>query len=88
MAYLGSSAKSATVSRETHKTLLGHVNGNITTHYSAIELDELLKVVQKIDNRDLDQTWTLTEVRITETEFATLIPLDRHSTELIYEEKA
>jgi len=29
--------------------LLGHKNGDITTHYSAAELRELIEAVQKID---------------------------------------
>lgn len=33
---------------ETRKVLLGHVNGDITTHYSAAELRELINAVEKI----------------------------------------
>jgi len=31
------------------RVLLGHKNGDITTHYSAAELRELIEAVQKID---------------------------------------
>jgi hypothetical protein len=37
------------VPEETRKVLLGHKNGDITTHYSAAELRELIEGVQKID---------------------------------------
>jgi hypothetical protein len=39
----------AGVSEETRKVLLGHKNGDITTHYSAAELAELITAVNKID---------------------------------------
>jgi len=39
----------AGVSEKTSKVLLGHKNGDITTHYSAAELAELIKAVNKID---------------------------------------
>lgn len=34
---------------ETRKVLLGHKNGEITTHYSAPEIAELINPVNKID---------------------------------------
>ncbi len=37
------------VSEETRKVLLGHRNGDITTHYSAAELAELITAVNEID---------------------------------------
>jgi hypothetical protein len=37
------------VSEETRKVLLAHKNGDITTHYSAAEVRELLEAVQRID---------------------------------------
>jgi len=37
------------VSEETRKVLLGHKNGDITTHYSAAELADLITAVNKID---------------------------------------
>lgn len=39
----GRRLRSAGVSLETRKVLLGHTNGDITSHYSAPEIDELLK---------------------------------------------
>ena len=33
---------------ETRKVLLGHRNGDITTHYSAPELEELLDAVNRV----------------------------------------
>ena len=58
----GRRLRSAGVPRETCKVLLGHANGDITTHYSAAELEELLEAVNKIDNRNIGQTPTLTIV--------------------------
>ena len=43
------------VSLEAQKALLGHANGDITTHYSAAGLHELLSAVEKITNRDFAQ---------------------------------
>jgi len=37
------------VPEETRKVLLGHKNGDITTHYSAAELRDLIEAVQNID---------------------------------------
>ena len=48
---------------ETRKALLGHANGDITTHYSAAELNELLNAAEKIVNRGIAQAPTLTVVR-------------------------
>jgi integrase len=36
------------VSHETRQVLLGHKNGQITTHYSAAELGELIDAVEKV----------------------------------------
>jgi hypothetical protein len=47
---------------ETRKALLGHANGDITTHYSAAELRELLNAVEKITERTRAQSPTLTLV--------------------------
>jgi hypothetical protein len=41
---------------------LGHANGDITTHYSAAELQELLNAADKIVDRGIAQTPTLTVV--------------------------
>lgn len=45
----GRRLRAAGVSSETRKVLLGHKNGDITTHYSAAELAELITAVNKID---------------------------------------
>jgi hypothetical protein len=45
------------------KALMGHANGDITTHYSAAELNELIEAVEKIVDRGVAQTPTLTVVR-------------------------
>jgi hypothetical protein len=42
-----------------------HANGGITTHYSAAELDELLAAAEKIVDRGIAQSPTLTVVRRT-----------------------
>ena len=36
------------VSHETRQVLLGHKNGQITTHYSAAEIGELIDAVEKV----------------------------------------
>jgi hypothetical protein len=48
---------------ETRKALLGHANGDITTHYSAAELQELMSAVERIVDRGIAQSPTLTVVR-------------------------
>jgi integrase len=58
----GRRLRGAGVSLETRKLLLGHTNGDITTHYSAAELKELLDAVQKIVDRKVAQSPTLTLV--------------------------
>lgn len=45
----GRRLRAAGVGEETRKVLLGHTNGDITTHYSAAELAELINAVNKID---------------------------------------
>jgi hypothetical protein len=45
----GGRLRAAGVSEETRKVLLGHKNGDLTTHYSAAELAELITAVNKID---------------------------------------
>ena len=42
--------------------LAGHANGDITTHYSAAELQELVDAVEKIVDRGIAQTPTLSVV--------------------------
>lgn len=45
----GRRLRAAGVQGETRKALLGHKNGDITTHYAAAELKELIDAVQRID---------------------------------------
>ena len=59
----GRRLRGAGVPLETRKALLGHANGDITTHYSAAELSELLDAVEKIADRGITQAPTLTVVR-------------------------
>ena len=61
----GRRLRGAGVPMETRKALLGHANGDITTHYSAAELGELLAAAGKIVNRGVTQSPTLTVVRRT-----------------------
>ena len=56
----GRRLRGAGVPLETRKALLGHASGDITTHYSAAELSELLEAVEKIVDRGIAQTPTLT----------------------------
>lgn len=58
----GRRLRSAGVPEETRSTLMGHANGSITTHYSAAELQELLDAVEKIVDRGIAQTPTLSVV--------------------------
>lgn len=55
--------RAAGVSLVTRKALLGHANGDITTHYSATELTKLLEAAERIANRSIAQTPTLALVR-------------------------
>jgi len=59
----GRRLRGAGIPLETRKALLGHANGDITTHYSAAELSELLEAVEKIVDRGIAQTPTLTVVQ-------------------------
>ncbi len=59
----GRRLRSAGVPLETRKTLLGHAMGDITTHYSAFEIKELLDAVEKIVDRGIAQSPTLTVIR-------------------------
>jgi hypothetical protein len=52
---------------ETRKALLGHANGDITTHYSAAEIEKLRQAVQRIVNPRVVQATTLMIVRKTRT---------------------
>jgi len=44
----GRRLRAAGVSLETRKVLLGHKNGDITSHYSAVEIEELLNAANLI----------------------------------------
>ncbi|MFK7958233.1 MAG: tyrosine-type recombinase/integrase, partial [Lysobacterales bacterium] len=56
----GRRLRSAGVSQETRKALLGHKNGDVTTHYSAPEIQELLDAVESIcSQRKSSPTLTL-----------------------------
>jgi integrase len=59
----GRRLRGAGISLETRKALLGHANGDITTHYSAAELQELVDAVDRIVDRGIAQTPTLTVVK-------------------------
>jgi integrase len=61
----GRRLRGAGVTRETGKALFGHANGDITTHYSAAELGELLTAAEKMTDRGITQTPTLTVIRRT-----------------------
>ena len=41
---------------ETRRALLGHANGDITTHYSAAELNELINAAESIVSRGRTET--------------------------------
>ncbi|GAB3321366.1 tyrosine-type recombinase/integrase [Haliea atlantica] len=58
----GRRLRAAGVPLETRKCLLGHANGDMTTHYSAAEISELIEASERIVNRDIAQTPTLTLV--------------------------
>ena len=47
----GRRLRSTGIPLETRKALLGHANGDITTHYSAAELDELISASESIVSR-------------------------------------
>ncbi len=52
----GKRLRSAGVPLETRKALLGHANGDITTHYSAAELEELIDAAESIVKRGKHET--------------------------------
>ena len=58
----GRRLRGAGVPLETRKLLLGHASGDITTHYSAAEIKELMDAAEKIVDRGLAQTPTLTVI--------------------------
>ena len=58
----GRRLRAAGIPLETRKALLGHANGDITTHYSAAELSKLIEAVERITDRGIAQTPTLSLV--------------------------
>ena len=56
----GRRLRAANAPQETRKLLLGHASGDITTHYSAAEIKELVDATEKIVDRGVAQTPTLT----------------------------
>ena len=59
----GRRLRSAGIPLETRKALLGHANGDITTHYSAAELEELINAAEAIVNRGRTETPNLMLIR-------------------------
>ena len=59
----GRRLRSAGIPLETRKALLGHASGDITTHYSAAELSELLDASERVTDRGGAQTPTLTVLK-------------------------
>ncbi|MES9914093.1 MAG: site-specific integrase [Candidatus Sedimenticola sp. 4PFRAG1] len=55
--------RAAGVPLETRKALMGHAAGDITTHYSAAELQELLTAAEKVTDRGIAQTPTLSVIK-------------------------
>ncbi len=62
----GRRLRAAGVSLETRKVLLGHRNGDITTHYSAPELQELLDAANKVCRKKSGKISALTLIRTTQ----------------------
>lgn len=56
----GRRLRAAGVSLETRKVLLGHKNGDITSHYSAPELEELIRAANKVCGEETGKTPALT----------------------------
>jgi len=61
----GRRLRAAGVSLETRKVLLGHRNGDITSHYSAPELEELIDAVEKVCSEKSGKTPALVILRQT-----------------------
>ncbi|MCW8966034.1 MAG: tyrosine-type recombinase/integrase [Candidatus Pacearchaeota archaeon] len=60
----GRRLRAAGVSKETRSALLGHKTGDITTHYSGVEIQELIDAVGKIVEQDSRKTSALTLLRV------------------------
>lgn len=61
----GRRLRAAGVSLETRKVLLGHTTGDITTHYSAAEIGELIEAVEKVCDNGISMP-TLTLIKASE----------------------
>ena len=59
----GRRLRAAGVPLETRKVLLGHKNGDITTHYSAPELQELIDAAERVCCDDFGKTSAVTLLR-------------------------
>jgi integrase len=62
----GRRLRAAGVPLETRKTLLGHTNGDITTHYSAPEIQELIDAMELISGTKSGKSPPLTLLRVME----------------------
>ena len=60
----GRRLRAAGVPVETKKVLLGHRNGDITTHYSAPELEELINAANKVCRGKSGKTPALTVLKM------------------------
>jgi len=60
----GRRLRAASVPLETRKVLLGQKNGDITTHYSAPEMKELIDAVEKICGKNSRETPELTLLKV------------------------
>ena len=59
----GRRLRAAGVSLETRKVLLGHTTGDITSHYSAPELHELIEAVNRVCAGESGKTPALTLIK-------------------------
>ena len=60
----GRRLRAAGVGEKTRKVILGHRDGDITSHYSAAEIGELLNAVERIADRGTVQTPNLTVLKL------------------------
>ncbi|MDW5416802.1 tyrosine-type recombinase/integrase [Iodobacter sp. CM08] len=61
----GRRLRAAGVSHEDRQVLLGHTNGNVTTHYSAAEIDQLIKAANTVTDLMSRKSPALTLIRST-----------------------
>jgi integrase len=62
----GRRLRAAGVALETRRVLLGHKNGDITTHYSAPEIGELIEAAERVSQDGSRKTPALTIIRVRE----------------------